>query len=334
MAGVPRKGPGRQRLAAQAVAEFVGARGDDLAFVDNATTGVNAVLRSFPFQPGDEILVTNLTYGAVANVAAFVARESGAIVRTLEVPYPAFDPDAYVDRVAAALGPRTRVAVVDHISAESALILPLAAIAARCRAKGVAVLVDGAHAPGQIHLDIPALGVDWYTGNLHKWAYSPRNCGFLWAAPERQAELHPPVISWGFDKGFLAEFDFVGTRDPSAYLAAPEGIAMLRELGLEAVRAYNHGLAWEGARMLSERFEMPLALREVSVGSMVTVPLPQGLGSSRDDAARLRDALLFEDRFEVQLHSTQGRLWVRVSTQVYNEMSDLERLADAIAART
>jgi len=249
------------------------------------------------------------------------------------VPYPAFDPAAFVDAVAGALGPRTRVAIIDHISSESALILPLTEIAARCREKGVPVLVDGAHAPGALDLDIPALGVAWYTGNLHKWAYSPRSCAFLWAAPDRQEHLHPPVISWGLDKGFLAEFDWVGTRDPSAYLAAPEGIAMLRELGMDAVRGYNHRLAWDSARMLSDRFGTPLAVDEGSVGSMATIPLPERLGSTREDASRLRDALLFEDRIEVQLHAGRGRLWVRVSAQVYNETTDVERLAEAVAAR-
>ncbi len=331
--GAPRKEPTRLRAAASAVAAFLSARGEDLAFVDNATTGANAVLRSLPLQPGDEILITDQTYGAVANAAAFVARERGARVRTVEVPYPAFEPGAFVEAVGGALGSRTRVAIIDHIVSESALILPLAEIAARCREKGVPVLVDGAHAPGVLDLDIPSLGVAWYTGNLHKWAYAPRSCAFLWAAPERQAQLHPPVISWGLDKGFLAEFDWVGTRDPSAYLAAPEGIAMLRELGLVAVRGYNHRLAWDAARMLGERFGTSLAVKEASVGSMVTIPLPQRLGSTREDATRLRDTLLFEDRIEVQLHAGRGRLWVRVSAQVYNEMKDVERLAHAITAR-
>lgn len=332
--GAPREGPTRLRAAAAAVAGFVRARGDDLVFVDNATTGANAVLRSLPLQPGDEILVTDQTYGAVVNAAAFVARERGAHLRSVEVPYPAFDPAALVEAVAGALGPRTRLAIVDHISAESALILPLAEIAARCREKGVPVLVDGAHAPGALDLDIPALGVAWYTGNLHKWCYSPRSCGLLWADPAQQALLHPPVISWGLDKGFLAEFDWVGTRDPTAWLAAPEGIATLRDLGLDAVRGYNHRLAWDGARMLAKRFGTSLEAEERHFGCMVTIPLPQRLGSTRDDATRLRDALLFEDHIEVQMHAGKGRLWVRISAQVYNEMADMDRLADAITARS
>ena len=331
--GVPTSEPGRMRLAASAVAELVGARAADLVFVDNATTGANAVLRSLPLQEGDEILLTDQAYGAVALAAAYVARGCGAILRTVEVPYPAFDRSALVERVAAALGPRTRLVLLDHVVSETALILPVAEIAARCRERGVRMLVDGAHAPGMIPVDIEALGVDYYTANLHKWAYAPKGCGLLWAAPARQAELHPPVISWGLDKGFTHEFDWVGTRDPSPWLAAPEGIAFLRELGLERVRAYTHGLAWEAAQALTARWGTPLDIDEPAVGSMVTLPLPPSLGASRDDAAQLRDALLFEDGIEVQMHGGRGRLWARVSAQVYTEKADIDRLGDAIARR-
>jgi len=333
MVGVPRREPGRLRVAAESVAAFVGARGDDLVFVDNATTGAMAVLRSFPFEPGDEVLVTDHGYGAVTKLATFAARERGAQVRTVAVPYPAFDPARFTDDAAAALGPRTRILVIDHITAESALILPVADIAARCHEKGVLVLVDGAHVPGQLSLDIPSLGVDFYVANLHKWAHAPRSCGFLWAAPARQAGLHPPVISWGLDKGFLAEFDFVGTRDSSASLAAPEGIAFLRELDFAAVQSYCHGLAWEAAQVLGRKWSAPQLPRKSTTGFMVTVPLPARFGSTPEQAARLRDALLFEDRIEIQVHAGYGGLWIRVCAQVYNDMSDIDRLASAIQAR-
>jgi isopenicillin-N epimerase len=196
------------------------------------------------------------------------------------------------------------------------------------------VLVDGAHAPGMLPLDIPSLGVDYYTANLHKWAHAPRSSAFLWAAPERQAGLHPLVISWGLDKGFLAEFDWVGTRDPSAWLAAPVGIDFLHELGFEAARAYNHRLAWNAARALADRWGTRLGVREEHVGSMVTLPLPERFGSVREDAVRLRDALLYEDHIEVQVHARQGRLATRISAQVYNERDDFERLRDAVVRRT
>jgi isopenicillin-N epimerase len=173
----PRETP-RMREAASIVAEFVGARGEDLVFVDNATTGANAVLRSFAFQPGDEILVSDLGYGGVTRAAEFAAREKGATVRAVTLPDP-FTAEGLIEAWSAAPGPRTRLAIVDHIASEGAIVLPLAQIAAALKSQGVAVLADGAHAPAQIPLDISSLGVDWYTGNLHKWAWTPRSSGIL-----------------------------------------------------------------------------------------------------------------------------------------------------------
>ncbi|HEX4955304.1 MAG TPA: aminotransferase class V-fold PLP-dependent enzyme [Thermoanaerobaculia bacterium] len=331
--GVPRPERPRMRVAAAEVAAFLGCRGEDLVFVDNATTGANAVLRSFPFEPGDEVLVTDLGYGGVTNAARYAVRERDAVLRTIEMPWPLTSPEQAIETIEAALEPSTRILLIDHVTAESALLLPLAAIAERCRARGVAVLADGAHAPGAIALDISSLGVDWYFGNLHKWGWVPRSSGILWAAPERQASLHPPVISWGLDLGLSAEFDLLGTRDPSAHLAAPAALALMRELGVEAVRAYNHRLAWEGAQLLAERWGSSFETPETMIGTMATVALPARLGGTREEANRLRDALLFADGIEVQVHATRGRLYVRISAQVYNDLGDVERLAAAVARR-
>ena len=164
-------------------------------------------------------------------------------------------------------------------------------------------------------------------------ACAPRSCGFLWAAPDRQADLHPTVISWGLDEGFTREFDWVGTRDPSPFLAAPEGVAFLRELGLDAVLAHNHDLAWRAGQFLADCWGTTLGFGETSVGAMVTVPAPASLGSTSPDAVRLRDALLFEDGIEVQVHAHASRVWVRVAAQVYNDWTDVEHLAQALAGR-
>jgi len=334
LTGRPTDEPTRVRQAAHDVAAFMGAHGADLVFVDNATAGINAVLRSCTLTSGDEILVTDHNYGATVKVAQFVAREHAATVRTAAVPFPRFDPDELIASVTQAITPRTRIAVLDHITSESALVFPLAELAAECRRRGVAVLVDGAHAPGVLPLNLPALGVDWYVANLHKWACSPRSCGILWAAPERQQDLHPPVISWGLDQGFAAEFDWVGTRDVSAWLAAPAGFEFLNSLGLDHVWRHNHGLAWTGAQHLASCWGTALGYRESDIGFMATIPLPAAAGSTPADAARLRDALLFTHRIEVQLHAAHGRLWTRISAQVYNEMADIERLAEAALAET
>ena len=330
--GQPRAEKPRLRQAADVVGEFVGARGDDLVFVDNTTTGANGIIRSWPLQAGDEILVSDFGYGGVTRAVTFAARERGAVVRTAEMPYPVRSADEVTEAFAAAITPRTKLAVVDHITSESALVLPLAAIAERCHARGVPVLADGAHAPGAIPLDIPSLGVDWYVGNLHKWLWVPRSSGILWTSPARQPALHPSVISWGLDLGFHAEFDLPGTRDPSPHLSAPAAIAFMRQLGVSAVRQYNHELVWNGARLLAEHWGTSFVTPEEMIGTMATVMLPDGVGSTADDAARLRDALLFGDRIEVQLHAFRGRLYARICGQVYNEPADIERLATAALA--
>lgn len=331
--GMPRTDTPRMRAAAEAIAGFFGLAGDDLLFVENATTGANAVLRSFPLRAGDEILVTDLAYGGVVNAARYAARERGASVRVVELPWPLRDPAQVTAAIDAALAPNTRIVLVDHITAETALVLPVAEIAARCHAKGALVLADGAHAPGAIALDIPSLGVDWYFGNLHKWMWTPRPSGILWAAPARRADLHPAVISWGLDQGLAAEFDLLGTRDPSPHLAAPAALAFMREVGVDEVRAWNHGLAWRAGARLAAAWGTGLDTPERMVGTMVAVPLPPSLGAAREDAARLRDALLFEDSIEVQVHARRGQLWARVSAQIYNDDDDIERLAAAVSKR-
>jgi len=331
--GQPSATPGLLRQAADAVGAFLGVAGNDLVFVDNVTAAVNAVVGSLEFRPGDEIVISKLAYGGVARAVAFAARQAGAEVTTIDVPFPPDSEAPLIDAFDRALSPRTRLVIVDHITAESALVMPVAAIAAHAKAHGAMVLVDGAHAPGAIPVDITALGVDFYAATLHKWAWAPRSCGILWAAPPHQSVLHPPVVSWGLDTGFTREFDWVGTRDPTAHLTAPQALAFMAEFGVERVQAYNHGLAWQAGQLLTANWGTSVATPESLIGTMVTVPLPDRFGSTTADAARLRDALLFDDHIEVQLHASKGRLWTRVSAQIYNDIDDMQRLADAVLRR-
>jgi isopenicillin-N epimerase len=322
----------RYREAIAQIAPFLGARPDDLVFVPNVTTGLNAVLRSVSLGPTDEVLISDLAYGAIALAARAVTRDRGATLRTVEIPFPVYDSGDVVDAFVRALTPRTKLVVVDHITAQTALVLPVAAIAAECRARGVPVLVDGAHAPGSIAVDLAAVGADWYAANLHKWAHAPRSCGILWSRPEHQATLHHPVVSWGSGRGFQAEFEHHATCDPTSYLAAPEGMSLLREWDYDAVLAYMHSLAMEAGRVLTDRWETTLDIPKDMRGAMITVPLPEDAGATTGDATRLRLSLLVDEGIEVQLHAWRGRLWARVSAQVYNDRSDIVRLADAVRA--
>jgi isopenicillin-N epimerase len=298
--------------------------------VPNVTTGTNAVLWSLRFQPGDEMLIADLAYGAVRYAAEAVARDRAISLRVIETPHPVRSRAAVVDAFTSALAPNTRLVIVDHVTAQTALVMPVAEIAAACRARGIAVLVDGAHAPGSIAVNIPALGVDYYSANLHKWAHAPRSCGILWAAPDRQASLRHPIVSWGSGKGFRREFEFHATADPTMYLAAPEGIALLKEWGFDGVLDYMHGLAWEAAHALATRWGATFDAPRDMTGAMATVPLPAPAGTTDEEARRLRVALLEDDRIEVQMHAWRGRLWARISVQVYNDRADIDKLATAV----
>ena len=206
-------------------------------------------------------------------------------------------------------------------------------MASACHARGVAVLVDGAHAPGAIEVDIVALGVDWYAANLHKWAFAPRSCGVLWAAPERRAGLHPAVISWGVtNDDWLQEFDWTGTRDPSPWLTAPAGSRLhARRARRRRDARPQPWLAWRSAESLAQRWGRAWTTPESMVGCMVSVPLPARFSADFATASRLRDALLFDHAIEVAVIARTGSLWARLSLQVYNDESDIERLAQRSA---
>lgn len=331
---IPMRMPARMRTAIAPIAAFVGADPDDLVFVDNATSGCNAVLRSWDFAPGDEILVTDHGYGAVTMAAQYVAERAGATVRTITLPWPTITPESALAAVVAAIGPATRMLVIDHLTSGSALLLPITAIAEACRARGVITLIDGAHVPGMLPLDIPALGADFYVGNLHKWAMTPRSSAILWARRDLHPRLHPTVISWGHGQSVSAQFDLAGTRDPSAHLAAPAGLAFLESLGLDAVRAYNHALVWDAATRFTTRWGTTIPGPESMYGSMVTIPLPPTQDATPAAVQRLKDELLYEDRIETQMHPFAGRAWLRLAAQVYNEAADFERLWQAIERRS
>lgn len=321
------------RVAAEAVADFVGCDPDLFGFVENATTGANAVLQSFPFESGDEILVTNLGYGAVTKAAQYAARRHGATVRTFDLPAPGSPVDDFVNSVAEALSSNTRMLVIDHITAETALVLPIQQIVQLCRERGIATLVDGAHAPGAIDLDVESIGADFYVANLHKWLFTPRSCGFVVTTPEHAKTLHPTVISWGYGNGLAAEFDLLGTRDPSPPLTAPKSIEVWKEWGGKEILRHNHDLVWRSARALSDIWATPFTTPEEMIGPMAYVSLPPDLGTTKADAVALQTSLLADDRIEVPIFAHSGRLRCRISTQIYNDDTDIAFLVDAIDVR-
>jgi isopenicillin-N epimerase len=322
--------PNALRHAADRLGTFIGADGKDIAFVENATTGCNAVLRSLRLQAGDEIVVLTHGYNAVRNTVRYVCERAGARMVESEVPFPQPDADTIVANIAAALTPRTRLAVVDHITSGSALVLPLQRIVSACHDAGVPVLVDGAHGPAQVPLDMHALGADWYSGNCHKWLCAPKGAAFLYTHGSRQQDLHPTTISHGLGKGYLDEFDWTGTRDASAWLATDVAIDFHKRLGGEAMMTRNVALARDATALLARRLNTEVGASGALAGSMGMVRLPLSGAATAEDSQALR-AQLLDVGTDAPTHLHADALWLRISAAAYNELEDYERLGELVA---
>lgn len=336
----------RLDAARATLAAFVGARTQDLVFVSNATTGVNAVLRSLRFRPGDELLCTNHGYGACTNALAFVAERAGARLRVVDLPFPLRDPSQVVERVLGALSDRSRLLLIDHVTSPTGLVLPLEAIVPEAERRGVRVLVDGAHAPGMLDLDLRTLAPSYYTGNWHKWCCAPKGTGLLWVREDRQAEIHPAVISHGLRASLPGrprlhlEFDWVGTMDPTPHLCAAEAVRTLEaEIpgGWPALRRRNRALALAARDLLCEALGAEPPAPDAMIGTLASVPLPpdEGVGPHTPFQMdplqrRLHDAHRIVVPI-VRFPKAPARQ-VRLSAHAYNHLSEYERLAGALRA--
>jgi isopenicillin-N epimerase len=332
----------RLEVARTALATFVGADPDDLAFMTNATSGVNAVLRSRDFASGDELLTTDHAYNACRNALEYVARRTGARVVIVTIPFPVTSPDDIVAAVMAHVTPRTRLALLDHITSPTALILPIERLIAELGRRGIDTLIDGAHAPGMVPLDLGTLGATYYSGNCHKWLCAPKGSAFLWVRRDRQTDVRPLTISHGANARttlprFRVEFDWTGTSDPTAWLTVPKAIEYLGGLvpgGWPALMARNHALALDARRLLCAAAGTAPACPESMVGSLASVILPDGLA----------DALVWRERDPIQgrLFNAWGievpimswpappRRLIRVSAELYNDRTQYVRLAEAL----
>ena len=321
--------PGALRDAAAALAGALSAEPDDVVFVPNATTGCNAVLRSMRLSASDEILHASHVYNAVRNTMVYVAERSGAKVVSAELPFPRPDKKTVLANIEKAITKNTRIAVIDHITSPSGLVLPIAEIVALCHAAGVPVLVDGAHGPGQVPLDLKTLDADWYVGNCHKWWSAPKGCGFLYARDDHRTELHPVTISHGYGAGFTKEFDWTGTIDPTAYLALPAALDFFNQLGGAALMERNRLLAAEAGALLASTLGTEVGARPEMAGAMALVRLPFDMSPTREAVVPVR-AILQAAGTDCPVHGLAGGPWLRLSAYAYNEMADYKRLAELL----
>ncbi len=333
--------------ARAALGRFLGANGDDLAAIPNATAGVNTALRAMEFSPGDELLVTDHEYNACANALAEVAQAHGATVVLVKVPFPLRDASEVVDAIVAKVTARTRLALIDHVTSQTALVLPVERIVSELRARGVETIVDGAHAPGMIPLDLDALGAAFYTGNLHKWVCAPKGAAFLHVRRDMQARTRPLAISHGANSTrtdrsrFRLEFDWTGTHDPTAFLAVPTAIELLGALlpgGWDALRSRNRQLAIYGRDRLCEALDVDAPAPLSMLGSMASVPLPESFflppSPHEPEMDPLQWALLRAHKIEVPIipWPDGAHRLVRVSAQLYNRAEEYDLLASALRA--
>lgn len=316
------------REAAACLADFVGADEASIAFVENATTGVQAILDSVALAPGDEVLITDHTYNAVRLMVEARCATAGAVVRVARIPLPA-SAEGIVAAVDSAMSPRVKLAILDHITSPTALVMPLERVVPRVRAQGARVVVDGAHAVGQLPLSLPSLGADWYVSNAHKWLFAPRGTAFLFASPEVAALTRPTVVSHFIEMGFPRSFDWIGTRDYSAWLSVPAAIEFWRALGPEAVRSHQRRLLEACTRMLAPLGIEPVAPLDPGA-AMRSFVLPQARPAVRDDALHVMADYWARERIQVMAVAFGERLLLRVSAHAYTSEADFGRLAAAL----
>jgi isopenicillin-N epimerase len=324
-----------------ALADFIGARSRDLVFVTNSTTGVNAVVRSLKLRRGDELLTTNLDYNACHNVLAEAARRAGAKLVTAQVPFPLRDEDEVIDAVMSSITSRTRLAMIDHVSSDTAMILPVERLIRELEGRGVDTLIDGAHAPGMLPLNLRQLRPAYYTGNLHKWVCAPKGAAFLWVREDKQKEIQPAIISHGNNRHrpgyaeFQDRFDWAGTFDPTAWLCVGSSIHWLEKLvprGWSEVRQQNQMLAANARKLLCERLAVEPACPEAMLGSMATIVLPKKIQKPAQQGRIAPDQLRLYDKFriEVPFSRIDGKVSFRISAHLYNSLGEYDYLARAL----
>jgi len=322
----------RSRLA---VARFLGADDEGVGLCLNATTGIAAVLGSIKLAPGDRILTTDHIYGPVLWAAQVAAQRAGAEVDAVHVPLDGDDEET-VAVILAAVTDETRLAIIDHIASATAKLFPVERLVPELRARGVTVLIDAAHAPGSVEVNLQALGADYWTGNLHKWACAPRGTAAIYAARELREDIESVPISWRRPEGFPHSFSKIATEDVTGWLAAPAALTFFEELGWDAVRRRNNALAQAGQHLLAAELGVSTRLESMPDRGEDGYPIPMrllpvpGVAATREAAAAMTDRLAIDYAIECPVEAWNGQTLLRISAQLYNGIADYERLAVAL----
>ncbi|KAK3097165.1 hypothetical protein FSP39_006983 [Pinctada imbricata] len=317
------------------LAGFVGSDATDIVLVTNATTAINSVVRSMDIQRGDKVYMLNLTYGAVKKLLQYTCDQAGATLQEETVRVPVTDREQIISLVQSTLKRGTKLAVFDHIPSNTPFVLPIQELVEICRERDVPVLIDGAHALGMLQLDMKKINADFYVSNAHKWFCCPKGSAFMYVRKELQSRIRPLIISHGFGSGFNSEFVWAGLHDYSPFLVMPALIEFWKSLDPDKVRRYMHGLCREAGKLLQEMWDTTLAAPPDMFGAMCLVGLPESLYKNNanvtyDSAEEIQNELFHKYNIEVPVKAVQGRLYMRISCHIHNELEEYKTLGQAV----
>lgn len=318
------------RNSAERLATFLHTTADQIVFVDNATTGVNAVLRSLlpVLRPSDEILTTSHVYGAVWQTMMYLRDSTGVRLVTAEVPFPISHKDEVIHAVKNAITPATKLVVIDHITSPTGILFPIEEIIQLCKELEIYTLIDGAHAPGNVLINLDELQPSWYTGNCHKWMCAPKGTAFLWTSKEMQPFTHPTVLSHNYKAGYIPEFDWVGTKDLTGILCIPDVLDLITEWGgVEEITRKNKELLLKGRAILTAAFAIEAPAPESFLTTMATLPLPFEMPTTEESKLQLNSRLRKEYSIQMPFIPFNNKMWFRISAFLHNTEDEYQYLA-------
>ncbi|MBI5326403.1 MAG: aminotransferase class V-fold PLP-dependent enzyme [Ignavibacteriae bacterium] len=314
------------------LSKFIGAKEENLVLVENATTGVNTVLHSLEkeLKPGDEIITTNHVYQGVRNTMEYICKKTGAKAIEIDIPFPNADNKLIIEKIRDKINEKTKILIIDHIASPTALIFPIKELIDFCRSKGILTLVDGAHAPGMLDLNLEMIGADFYTGNCHKWMFTPKSCAFLSVSKKWQSMIKPLTISLFYGKSFSEEFAWTGTKNPAPFLSLSPAIDFYNSLNFDNVKDYNHNLVCEATEFICKELNIPEFPDFEMLGFMASIEFPVKVPMNEHLTMELRNHFMKEYKIELSFHILNSKVFFRISSQVYNEIEDYKKLVTAM----